>query len=515
MAGRLIVILGDQLDVSYLASLKANKETDTLLMMEVQAESEHVASHVQRTVLFLAAMRHHAQTLREKGWKVDYISLESKANTHSFESELVRGIKRHKAREVLVIQPGEWRVVDLLESACEQAGVELIIESDPHFISSIDEFTQWAKGRKELTMEFFYREQRKKLGVLMDDQNQPEGGAWNFDKENRQSFKAAPSPPDEIVFKPDALTLEVIKTVQSTLPDLPGELDRFNWPVTRAHALVALKVFVKHRLPYFGDYQDAMWTGEDTLYHSLLSPSLNLKLLNPREVVNAAVAAYTNGLAPLNAVEGFVRQIIGWREFIRGVYWTQGPQYASRNSLGHHGQLPEMYWTARTDMNCMKDALRSVHERAYGHHIARLMITGNFALIAGIDPRAVSDWYLGMYADAVDWVTLPNTLGMALHADGGIVGTKPYAASGNYVHRMSNYCKGCAYDVKQRIGENACPFNTFYWDFLIRHRERFSKNRRMSMILKHLDNMTTQQMAEIRVSAQAKREKFGIGSIEA
>jgi deoxyribodipyrimidine photolyase-related protein len=283
--------------------------------------------------------------------------------------------------------------------------------------------------------------------------------------------------------------------------------------VTRTEARRALKDFVEHRLADFGRYEDAMWTDEATVNHSRLSPGLNLKLLSPRECVDAALDAYHSGHAPLNSVEGFVRQLIGWREFIRGVYWFEGAEYAERNGLDHHGHLPDMYWSGDTEMACMRQCIGQVLDQAYGHHIQRLMVTGNFALLSGVHPRAVSDWYLGMYVDAVDWATLPNTLGMAMHADGGVVGTKPYAASGKYISRMSNYCDECRYDVNERTGETACPFNTLYWDFLIRHRERFRSNNRMAMMLKHVDRMTQAQRVEITVSAGSLREDLGIGTI--
>ncbi|MEM9374363.1 MAG: cryptochrome/photolyase family protein, partial [Planctomycetota bacterium] len=334
---------------------------------------------------------------------------------------------------------------------------------------------------------------------------------WNFDKENRKSFKRPPDAPPMVVFEPDRITRQVIEEVHSRLPGIPGRINSFGWPVTRARALESLDDFIKHRLRFFGDHQDAMWTGQRTLFHSVISPALNLKLLNPREVCHAAIDAYESGKAPINAVEGFVRQIIGWREFIRGVYHHEGPGYDRRNELGHKGKLPEFYWTAETDMKCMSEALSGVVHHAYGHHIERLMVTGNYALIAGIHPSRVHEWYLGMYADAVDWVTAPNTIGMALHADGGVVGTKPYAASANYINKMSNHCKHCRYDRSVRSGENACPFNVFYWDFLIRHETRFAKNHRMRMILKHVEQMTPEERVAITTSAKSIRDEQGIG----
>ncbi|MEL7472053.1 MAG: cryptochrome/photolyase family protein [Planctomycetota bacterium] len=513
-ARTLALILGDQLDASYLDTLELDRDQDVILMVEVTHASEAPPSHVQRTVVFLSAMRHHAEALREKGWRIEYVELSDGANTHSFAGELGRAIESLKPERVVGVLPGSFSVRSEIEEACDESGVEMSWHEDPHFLCSTDEFGKWASGRKELIMEYFYREQRKRLGVLMTDDGKPEGGEWNYDKSNRKAFKSAPDLPHARTFRPDDITKRVIEDVAGALPDLPGRIDMFEWPVTRREALAALRDFVEQRLPCFGDFQDAMWTGEDKLYHSMLSSSLNLKLLNPREVVDAAVAAYDAGEAPLNAVEGFVRQIIGWREFIRGVYFYEGEGYDDRNALEQHGALPDFYWTGETDMRCMGESLRSVLDRAYGHHIARLMVTGNFALISGISPQAINDWYLGMYVDAINWVTSPNTVGMAMHADGGVVGTKPYAASGKYIDRMGNYCKGCRYDVKQRTGEDACPFNTFYWDFLIRNQDRFKNNRRMTMILKNVERMDGDQRVEITVSADKLRDRLGVGSIK-
>jgi deoxyribodipyrimidine photolyase-related protein len=321
-------------------------------------------------------------------------------------------------------------------------------------------------------------------------------------------------------FRPDGITQQVLGLVARRFSDAPGQLESFQWPVTRKQARVALRDFITKRLPGFGPYQDAMWANEPFLNHSLLSPLLNLKLLRPRECIDAAVEAWQAGDVPLPSVEGFVRQILGWREFIRGVYWYEGPGYGERNGLDQHGRLPDFYWNGDTDMACMHQALGQVLARGYGHHIQRLMVTGNFALMAGVHPRALSDWYLGMYVDAVDWVTLPNTLGMVMHADArpgemrGLVGTKPYAASGAYIRRMSNYCTGCSYDPKKRAGEGACPFTVFYWDFLARNRERLARNPRMAMAWKNLQRLSAAEQKAIRDDASHLRGRFGIGRIE-
>lgn len=510
----LTLILGDQLDPDAPSRCGLTPDRDVILMAEVSEASRRPVSSRVRTAVVLSAMRHHAEVLRDAGWTVRYVGIGEPGNTQSFGGELRRAIDELSPERISCIQPGSHALAQELDEAARAAGMTLDVHPDAHFLCGLDEFEGWASGRKSLTMEYFYRWVRKKLDVLMDD-GQPHGGAWNFDKENRKAFKSAPMPPPVPEFPPDDITAGVLRDIDEHLPGLPGQIERWIWPVTREDALAALDDFISNRLPFFGDFQDAMWTGEHTLYHSVISAPLNLKLLDPREVYAAAVTAYEEGRAPINAVEGFVRQIIGWREFIRGVYFHEGPGYEDRNALEQHGALPEFYWTGETDMRCMRHALCSVIDLGYGHHIARLMVTGNFALIAGIEPRAVHEWYLGMYADGIDWVTAPNTIGMALHADGGVVGTKPYAASGKYISRMGNYCKSCRYDVNARTGDDACPFNTFYWDFLQRNEARFASNTRMRMVLKNLERLSEGERVEITVSADRLRDRMGITSSEA
>jgi len=508
----LAFVFGDQLDRTYPEALGLDPERDTIAMFEVGGASREPTSSVMRTVTFLSAMRHHAQALESDGWGVDYTSLTDSENTHAFDREFRRAIDRHKPGRVAAVMTGSHALNKTIRSVCDDAGVELDLIDDPHFLCTLDEFEDWADGRKRLTLEYFYRMMRKRLGVLMDGDD-PAGGQWNYDKENRKSFKDAPMPPAVPEYEPDEITERVIEDVRSQLPDLPGRLGRLIHPVTREQAIGALGSFVQHRLAMFGDYQDAMWTSEPTLFHGVISVPLNLKLLSPRDVYRAAVRAYDEDRAPLNAVEGFVRQIIGWREFIRGVYFHEGADYERRNGLREYGDLPEFYWDADTDMRCMRDAIEGVLELGYAHHISRLMVTGNFAMIAGVEPRQVNDWYLGMYADGVEWVTTPNTLGMAMHADGAVVGTKPYAASGKYIQRMGNYCKHCEYSVSKRSGEDACPFNVFYWDFMLRHEDTFEGNNRMAMALKNLERIGEDERVEIRVSAKSLRKRFGIGAI--
>jgi len=507
---RLLVLFGDQLNEDYLSDAGLDREQDAVALFEVVQESTHVLSHIQRTVLFLSAMRHFASNLRASGWQVHYVPLDDPSNRGSIEAEIELVTIELRAAELVFIHPGEWRILDGATAASRRIGVPFRVETDSQFLTSLEWFDDWASTRRQSRMEHFYREQRGRLILLLDTDGRPVGGKWNLDSENRRVFKDRPAAPSLPRFAPDNTTRQVMEVVRRSLPQLPGGLDSFNWAVTRDEALLALRDFVANRLSLFGDYQDAMWTGEDTLYHSVLSSSLNLKLLRPNEVVEAAIRAYESGTAPLNAVEGFVRQVVGWREYVRGIYWNAGRDYANRNALEAGGRLPRFYWDGQTDMECMREALRSVLERSYGHHIARLMVTGNFALIAGIRPAEVAEWYLGMYADGVEWATLPNVLGMALYADGGVMASKPYAASGNYINRMSNYCHHCLYDVKRRTGEDSCPFNTLYWAFMSRHYRLFRQNPRMALAARNVDRIGEDEQRALQYRAASLRHRMGI-----
>jgi deoxyribodipyrimidine photolyase-related protein len=508
---RLLIVLGDQLDSRSTGLKTIEKQRDVVLMMEVAQEATHVPSHKQRTVLFLSAMRHFAEALRRRGFRVRYVKLDDPDNTQNLDGEIERAVEELRPRMVTVVRPGEWRVLNMVEHRVARLGLQLELLEDSHFFLNPGEFAAWADGRAELVLEHFYRMMRKKLGVLLDAEGRPEGGSWNYDRDNRKPFRGDRSEiPARRGFRPDATTQEVIDLVDRRFPDAPGRLDGFAWPVTRRQALRALRSFIDERLARFGPYQDAMVRGEPWMFHALLSPPLNLKLLDPRECVSAALDAYGAGQAPLGSVEGFVRQLIGWREFIRGVYWLAGPDYAARNALEQHGSLPPLYWTAETDLECLRECVSQVIEHGFGHHIQRLMATGNFALISGVDPREISDWYLAMYVDAVEWATLPNTLGMAMYADGGLVGTKPYAAGGRYISRMSDYCASCRYDPQQRHGEDACPFSTFYWDFLLRNADRLRGNQRMGLALKNLERIDAGERRKITARARSVRASLGI-----
>lgn len=508
----LLLVLGDQLSRDYEPIRGLDPERDAVLMIEAREESTRTPSSKQRTTLFLSAMRHFALDLLDRGVRVRYGRLDDEENTGTFGGEIRRAVRDLEPERVRVIHPGAWRVLREIEEACESAGVELEILEDTHFLCTIDEFMAWREDRRTPVLEHFYRMMRRKHGVLLTERGDPVGGEWNFDQQNRKAFRRAPRAPRPYAPETDEVVQEVIELVERELPDLPGRLASFRWPVTRAKALKALNRFIEDRLPSFGAHQDAMWTGENTLYHSLISPAINLKLLDPREVIEKAVAALdsSGGNAPINSVEGFVRQVLGWREFIRGVYWTEGEEYESRNGLRAQGKLPECYWTGETDMRCMRECVEPVLESGHSHHIQRLMVTGNLGLLAGVHPDEMDAWYLGMYVDAVEWVTIPNTRGMSQHADHGVVGTKPYVSTGNYIRKMSNYCEHCRYDPGKRTGDDACPFTTLYWDFLIRHEKRFAANARMKLMMKHVEKLSPADRVELTASARKTRARLGV-----
>ena len=496
------IILGDQLSLDLAALTDLDPGLDTVLMMEVASESTYVRHHKQKIVLVLSAMRHFAEALRRRGVQVNYIKLDAPDNTGSFTTEVQRAVVRYRPSRIVVTEPSEWRVQALVEHWASLLDTPVEIRIDHRYFASRARFAAWARQRRNWRMEHFYHEMRREHAILMEG-DQPAGGKWNYDQANRKSLPVRTIPPARLRFLPDATTREVMALVEHRFPDHFGELEEFGWPVTRADALLALDDFIAHGLPNFGDYQDAMKVGASFLFHSLLAPALNIGLLSPREVCQATEAAWRSEAAPLNAVEGFVRQILGWREYMRGVYWTLMPDYADRNALQATRKLPAFYWTGDTDMRCLQETISGTARHAYSHHIQRLMVTGNFALLAGIAPREIERWYLAVYADAFEWVEMPNTLGMAIFADGGQIASKPYAASGAYIDRMSDFCSGCAYDVKQKIGPNACPFNYLYWAFLIRQKDRLSGNPRMAMPYRTLAGWPREREEAILASADA------------
>ncbi|MEM7490219.1 MAG: cryptochrome/photolyase family protein [Pseudomonadota bacterium] len=503
---RLILVLGDQLSDDLSALREGDKETDTVVMAEVQAETDYVPHHPKKIAFLFAAMRKHAQHLRDDGWQVRYTTLDDPENTHSIPGELLRAAEATGAEEAIATEPGEFRLI----SALEDAPIPVHLFPDDRFLASHAEFEAWADGRKELRMEWFYRDMRRKTGLLMEG-DKPAGGKWNYDHDNRKPPKDGLDAPGPMRFEPDEITQDVLALVRDRFGNRYGSLDDFWFGTNREEARESLTHFVKNSLPLYGDYQDAMVTGEPFMFHAILSPYLNAGLLGWREICEAAEQAWKDGDAPLNAVEGFIRQIIGWREYIRGIYFLEGPDYTSRNALDHTRDLPEFYWTGDTDMHCVKECVTATMQEAYAHHIQRLMITGNFALLAGLHPHQVHEWYLVVYADAYEWVESPNVIGMSQFADGGVVGSKPYVSGGNYINRMSDYCKHCDYAVSTKTGDGACPFNLLYWHFLDRHRDRFEGNPRMAQMYRTWDRMDDDRRATVIADGDAILAKLDAG----
>jgi len=508
----LILVLGDQLDSGSAAFDGFTADQDAVWMAEADGDSRRVWSHQLRIALFLSAMRHFRDTLRQRGLCVHYHELTvDPTNDHgdTLTEILTHSVTELQPQKLIVVEPGDWHVRQDLQSTAATLRVPLEFREDRHFYCSSSDFQLWAGNRQRLVLEHFYRWMRKKHDLLMEADGSPAGGRWNFDQDNRKSFGRSGPPQRQApkTFKPDATTREVISVVKTRYADHPGSLDHFLLPVTRRQALRMLTHFVSHTLPLFGQYEDAMWTDETFLYHSRLSVPLNLKLLNPRECVAAAVLAWQNGTAPLNSVEGFVRQILGWREFIRGIYWREMPNYADLNFLDHDREVPSFFWDGQTDMECVRQSMQHVMNHGYSHHIHRLMVLGNLAQLLGVHPLKFHEWHMAMYVDAVDWVSLPNTLGMSQFGDGGIVGTKPYCSTGNYINKMSPFCRNCRYDHRERTGQSACPFTTLYWDFLERHADRLGSNQRLTFAMKNLEKRraNSSEMADLRHRASTLR----------
>ncbi len=498
---RLRVLFADQLSASLSALRDADLHQDTVFMAEVDEELTREPHHKQKITLILAAMRCFAEQLRESGFNLEYIALDDPQNAGTLTAEVRRALQRGRYDALVVTEPGEYAGMRMVEDWSGLFGLPVEVRPDDRFLCSIPEFQQWARGRRELRMEYFYRYMRRRYGWLMED-GAPVGGRWNFDAENRKPLPAAAAVPEWVRKRPDSKVQEVMELVESRFPHHFGSLSGFGWAVDRDGALQVLSHFVEERLPRFGDYQDAMRSGETLLFHSGISPYLNIGLLTPREVVERVLAAYEAGAVSLSSAEGFIRQVIGWREFIRGVYWTNMPGYPESNFFQAHRRLPDFFWNAETPMRCIRETVQAAIDHAYAHHIQRLMVTGNFALLAGLEPAEVERWYLAVFADAFEWVELPNTHGMVLHADGGMVGSKPYAASGAYISRMSDYCSRCAYSPKKRTGEGACPFNFLYWNFIFEHEQKLRENPRMALVLKSASGFTADARQEIRAEAQ-------------
>lgn len=502
MTKNLHFILGDQLSHT-LPNLKYfDRQNDVILMCEVIEEASYVWHHPKKIAFIFSAMRHFAEELRAKGFAVDYVKLNDSQNLGSFDEELKRAIVKHNPQKILLTEPGEYRVWKKVLSWQKELKIPFEIFPDTRFLCSQNEFRNWAKNKKQLRLEFFYREMRKKYKILLDSANKPLGGKWNYDSENRKSPSQNLKSPKRIAHKKDQITNEVLELVAQKFAKNFGDLLPFHFAVNRDQALIEARHFIAEILPNFGDYQDAMLTSQPYLNHSLLSSYINVGLLEPLELCRMAEESYLEGKTSLNSVEGFIRQILGWREYVRGIYWLFMPQYLDHNFFDAKRDLPKLYWGGETSMFCLKETVKQTRKHAYSHHIQRLMITGNFALLAGLDPKQVHEWYLAVYADAFEWVELPNTLGMALHADGGIMASKPYAASGKYISRMSNFCKSCRFDPEITVGENACPFNALYWNFMNSHEDKLKANQRLQFVYPTWHKMALEKRDAILESAQ-------------
>ena len=507
------LVLADQLSASVAALRDADRQADIIMLCEVKAEATYVKHHKKKIAFLFIAMRHFAADLRAQGFGVRYVAFDDAANTGSLDGEVKRALADLKPDRLIVTEPGEYRVAQIFTAWQKDLKTAVEIRPDDRFLCSTAAFKDWVGDRKQLRMEFFYRAMRAQHGVLLEIDGTPCGGQWNYDKQNRKPPKQGMTIPKRISHPRSTITTEVLTLVEHHFADHFGALEPFHFAATRAEALVELRQFIDVILPTFGDYQDAMVADEPYLYHSLLSAYLNAGLLLPLEVCQLAEAAYRAGDAPLNAVEGFIRQILGWREYVRGIYWLHMPGYAQLNHLNARAALPALYWGGPTKMFCLAEAVRHTREHAYSHHIQRLMLTGNFALLAGLDPAEICEWYLVVYADAYEWVELPNTLGMALYGDGGIMGSKPYAASGKYIHRMSNYCERCAYDPNVTVGEQACPFNALYWDFIARNAVKLRGNQRMPYVFATWERMGPEKQRAIRQQAATMLTKLEKGEL--
>ncbi|TAF02886.1 MAG: cryptochrome/photolyase family protein [Nostocales cyanobacterium] len=492
-----IWILGDQLceQQAALQSYSENKKIPIILIESLRHIQDR-PYHKQKLVLVWSSMRHFAEELQQEGYLVTYKFADD------FLSALQAWVRENHITELRVMTPNDRPFMAIIENLALPCQITLLPNN--LFLWSREDFQDWAKNRKRLLMEDFYRQGRRKFQILMD-QDQPMGGKWNLDQENRKPPKGKLNTPPTKWFQPDEITLDVIAKVQSLPFTTYGKAEPFLWGVTREQALEVLNWFIQYRLPDFGPYQDAMVTGEETLWHALLSPYLNLGLLQPLEVIQAAEKAYYHYQLPLNSVEGFIRQVLGWREYMHGIYHFVDPEYIENNWFNHTQPLPKFFWTGKTRMNCLKQILSQVENTGYAHHIQRLMVLSNFALIAGISPQEVENWFHAAFIDAFDWVMQTNVLGMGLFADGGMLASKPYAASANYINKMSDYCKNCVYSPKERTGKNACPFNFLYWNFLDQHREKLQIQGRMSLILKNLDKMSSADLESIRQQAKKWR----------
>jgi deoxyribodipyrimidine photolyase-related protein len=499
---KLRVILSNQLNENISSLQDFDLEQDIVLICETKEEFTYVKHHQKKIAFLISAMRHFAKELEDKGFPVIYVKFDDPQNTHLIIEEIIRISKIIKANQIIITWPSRYEILQELNNLHKKLKLPIEIKEDDSFLATKEEFKKWAEGRKNLRMEFFYRQMRQKYNILMQQDNQPIGNKWNFDFENRKSPPHELNIPNPFKVSLNKITKEALKLVEKHFSDHFGDLLSFNFAVNRTQALQALDLFINQRLKKFGTYQDAMLEDEPWMYHSHLSFYINCGLLEPMECIKAAELAYYQGDVSINAAEGFIRQILGWREYIRGVYWLKMPEYKNLNFFNAKRLLPDFYWSADTKMNCLKQCVTQTKQNAYAHHIQRLMVLGNFALIAGINPKYVNEWYLIVYADAYEWVELPNVTGMILFADGGLIASKPYAASGAYINKMSNYCQNCSYKVFKKTGPKACPFNYLYWNFLIENQAKLEKNHRLNIGYQIISKMSPNKISSIQLDSQ-------------
>lgn len=495
------LVLGDQLNPQH-TWFQETDDSVIYVMMEVRQETDYVLHHAQKILAIFAAMRELSQQLQDAGHRVHYLTIDDPRNLHDIPANLEALAAHYHATNVQYQAPDEWRLDQQLYQHSRRSKLPWMMVDSEHFYTARHDAANLFAGRKQWLMETFYRHMRVQHQVLMEDRKQPIGGQWNFDHDNRKPWRGQPAEPHDtrVLHDHSALWRSIVDAGVSSFGNPHAQ--QFPWPLHRQEALQQLDAFIHHGLLHFGDFQDAMSTQAWRLFHSLLSFALNVKMLNPREVIAQAQAAYHEGLAPLPAVEGFIRQILGWREYVRGVYWHTMPDYVEQNFFQHTRPLPAWFWDGNTKMNCLSHAIRQSLEQAHAHHIQRLMVIGNFALLAGLDPAELHRWYLGIYIDAFEWVELPNTLGMSQFADGGLLATKPYVSSAAYIDRMSDYCKGCHYDKKSRIGDKACPYNALYWDFFQRNQASLARNPRIGMAYRQLEKMDKESISAFQAQAR-------------
>ena len=496
------LILGDQLNHKH-TWYSSTDDNIIYFMAEMRQETDYTRHHIQKVVAFFLSMRNFKEWLEDRGHKVVYYTLDDKNNEQDLTKNLKKLIEEHNANKFEYQLPDEYRLDKQLNDFCNNLDIETQSYDTEHFLTSRTDLSKFYKGKKQHTMEYFYRHMRKKYDIMMVNDSDPEGGKWNFDKSNRQKWNGKPEIPHERGFRKDVS--EIVELLTEGGVKTMGHIDasNFSWPTSREDGLAVLNYFCKNLLIHFGDYQDAMHTDEKFLFHSRLSFALNSKMLHPQEIIESVISHWREYKEDIHIsqAEGFVRQIIGWREYMRGMYWKEMPGYKRSNKLDNQNKLPEFFWTADTKMNCLHHAIKESLDEAYAHHIQRLMITGNYALLNMTHPDEVCDWYLGIYIDAIEWVEITNTRGMSQYADGGLIATKPYVSSGSYINKMSNYCKDCHYKVSKKTEEDACPFNSLYWNFLDEKREYFEDNQRMGMMLSTLDKMDRDKLQALKKRA--------------